>query len=197
MSSYVRLSRADLARSVLAWAARTGRPLTVGNGFLAREVAAAGDGQHVLFLLAGMGLAPAVAAGVAKASGGPTAALEGDGNHLMGLAGTATIALHGLPVTHIVHWNGGWESTGGQCLLEPGSVRDAGVALGYAWSARVDSETGLRSALALADTVSGPGLIHVIGAMGEPAAARTVLSMPENARQFRSWLAERTPAPCT
>jgi thiamine pyrophosphate-dependent acetolactate synthase large subunit-like protein len=191
MSGYSRLSRADLAATVLAWTARTGRPLTVGNGFLAREVAAAGDTQHVLFLLAGMGLAPAVAAGVAKARGVPTAALEGDGNHLMGLAGTATIALLGLPVTHVVHWNGGWESTGGQCLMEPGSVRDAGAALGYAWSARVDSEMGLRAALGLADTVGGPGLIHVIGGMGEPSAARTSLSMPQNARQFRAWLAGR------
>jgi thiamine pyrophosphate-dependent acetolactate synthase large subunit-like protein len=185
------LSRADLARVVLSWTARTGRPLTVGNGFLAREVAAAGDTEHVFFLLAGMGLAPAVAAGVAKARGVPAAALEGDGNHLMGLAGTATIGLLGLPVTHIVHWNGGWESTGGQRLLEPGCVREAGIALGYAWSAKVDSEIALRAALELADTVGGPGLIHVAGAMGEPAAARTSLPMSQNARQFSAWLAAR------
>jgi thiamine pyrophosphate-dependent acetolactate synthase large subunit-like protein len=191
MTGASQLSRADLARVVLSWTARTGRPLTIGNGFLAREVAAAGDGQHVFSLLAGMGLAPAVAAGVAKARGVPTAVLEGDGNHLMGLAGTATIALLGLPVTHIVHWNGGWESTGGQRLLEPGVVLDAGMALGYAWSARVDNEIALRAALDLADTVSGPSLIHVIGAMGEPAAARTSLSMAQNARQFRAWLAGR------
>ncbi|HEY7147272.1 MAG TPA: thiamine pyrophosphate-dependent enzyme [Streptosporangiaceae bacterium] len=185
-----RLSRAAVAAAVLAWTARTGRPLTVGNGFLAREVAAAGDGPHVFYLLAGMGLAPAVAAGLARATGRPAAALEGDGNHLMGLPGTATIALSGLAVTHVVHWNGGWESTGGQRLLRPGSVTDVGAALGYAWSTRVCTEDGLRAALARAETAGGPVLIHAAGAMGEPPAPRTALSMPDNARRLRDWMTQ-------
>jgi len=189
------LTRALLARELLAWTARTGRPLVVGNGFLSREVQAAGDGDHVLYLLAGMGLAPAVAAGIARASGCPVAALEGDGNHLMGLSGTATIGLAGVPLTHVVHWNGGWESTGGQLFAAPGAVHDTGPALGYRHSTVARSLPALRAALAMARDTGGPVLIHAAGSMAEPAAPRTATTMPDNARRFRRWAATHLPTP--
>lgn len=185
------LTRAQVARAVLEWTAGSGRPLVVGNGFLSREVVAQGDGDHVLYLLAGMGLAPAVALGIARASGRPAAALEGDGNHLMGLAGSATIGLSGAALTQVVHWNGGWESTGGQRFVAPGSVHDAGRAFGYARSTVVRTVAALRAALAGADATDGPCLIHTVGSMDEPAAPRTALSMVDNAHRFRRWAAAR------
>lgn len=189
------LSRAELAWTVLDWTARLCRPLVVGNGFLSREVMAAGDGDHVLYLLAGMGLAPAVAAGIARAGGRPAAALEGDGNHLMGLPATATIGLSGIPLTHVVHWNGGWESTGGQRFLAPGAVADTGAAFGYAHSVVVRSAPELLAALAVARDSAGPSLIHAVGAMDEPAPPRSTLTMAANARRFARWASARLPAP--
>ncbi|WUI01738.1 thiamine pyrophosphate-dependent enzyme [Spirillospora sp. NBC_00431] len=180
------VTRADLATTVLTWTARTGRPLVVGNGFLSREITAAGDGDHVVHLLAGMGLAPSVAAGMTLA-GRPAAALEGDGNHLMGLPGTATIGLAGIPLTHIVHWNGGWESTGAQRITAPGHTHETGATFGYTTTETVDTPTALESALARATTANAPTLIHVIGAMGDPPAPRSALTMPEIANRFHHW----------
>ncbi|MFI0374110.1 thiamine pyrophosphate-dependent enzyme [Actinomadura sp. 1N219] len=180
------VSRAALASAVLAWTADTGRPLVVGNGFLSREVVAAGDGDHVVHLLAGMGLAPAVAAGMTLA-GRPAAALEGDGNHLMGLSGTATIGLAGIPLTHIVHWNGGWESTGGQRVVDPGCAHDVGATFGYATTETVDDPAALQEALTSAANTDGPTLIHVIGAMGDPPAPRSALTMTDFTTRFRHW----------
>ncbi|MGH3242034.1 MAG: thiamine pyrophosphate-dependent enzyme [Spirillospora sp.] len=184
MTRYV--PRAVLASTVLTWTAETGRPLVVGNGFLSREVVAAGDGDHVVHLLAGMGLAPPVAAGMTLA-GRPATALEGDGNHLMGLPGTATIGLTGIPLVHVVHWNGGWESTGGQRIVASGGAHDIGAPFGYATTETVDSAIALKSALTSAATADGPALIHVIGAMGDPPAPRSALTMTDISHRFHRW----------
>jgi hypothetical protein len=186
------MCRSDLARLVLDWTAWTRQPLVVGNGFIAREVMAAGDGDHVMYLLAGMGLAPSVAAGIARASSRPAVALEGDGNHLMGLSSTATIGLAGVPLTHIVQWNGGWESTGGQRLVPPGAVYDVGAVFPYEWSGVVRDEADLLVALGRAEMTAGACLIHVVGEMGEPPAPRTDLDMPRNARRLRQWMSQST-----
>ncbi len=189
------ISRRDVAEVVLRWSREADRPLVVGNGFLAREVAAAGDGDHVFYLLAGMGLAPAIAAGFAAASGRPAAALEGDGNHLMGLPSTATIGMTRAPVLHVVHWNGGWESTGGQRLHRDGAACDVGPALGYLWTAVVHDRSGLEGALRRGQVVDGPALVHAVGQMGEPPATRNALTMAENARRFRRWATMTRPFP--
>ncbi|MEU5882403.1 thiamine pyrophosphate-dependent enzyme [Spirillospora sp. NPDC047279] len=188
MSAAGHVTRAELAGTVLGWTARGAHPLVVGNGFLSREVMAAGDGDHVLYLLAGMGLAPAVAAGLSLARGVRAVALEGDGNHLMGLPGTATIGLTGVRLTHVVHWNGGWESTGGQRVFGPGRVHDIGRAFGYATTEVVTEAATLGAALDRSAAADGPALVHVVGAMGDPVPPRTGLTMPGVARRFQVWL---------
>jgi hypothetical protein len=187
------LSRSHVARVLVDWSGRARRPLVVGNGFLARDVVAAGDGDHVIYLLAGMGLAPAVAAGIAQATGSPTVALEGDGNHLMGLPATATIGLQRFPVTHVVYWNGGWESTGGQRIYGVGEVHDVGLALGYEWAKVVRDEAELRDALDRASCSDAPVLVHAVGAMGEPPAARSTATMSDIARRFERWASVALP----
>jgi thiamine pyrophosphate-dependent acetolactate synthase large subunit-like protein len=188
-----RITRRALASRVLTWSAAHSWPLVVGNGFLSREVQAAGDGDHVMHLLAGMGLAPAFAAGLAEATGGRAVALEGDGNHLMGLPATATIGLRRTPVVHVVHWNGGWESTGGQRLVDDGRHLDVGPALGYAWTAVARDDAELEAALDRAAGAEAPLLVHAIGTMGEPPAPRTTLTMVGSRRRLERWLAGQQP----
>jgi hypothetical protein len=65
-------------------------------------------------------------------------------------------------------------------------VADTGLALGYLWTTRVDSEASLLAALVRAQAAGGPVLIHAVGAMGDPPAPRTTQSMADNARRFRA-----------
>lgn len=186
--------RGDLTIRVSDWSRDRGCPLVVANGFLAREVLASGDSSHVVPIFAGMGLAAGVGAGIAVSSGRRVVVLEGDGNHLMGLAAAATVGLLGVPLTHVVHWNGGWESTGGHRLLPEGEVRDVGTGLSYASSRIVGRPEDLSAALDEAHRHSGPSLIHVVGRMGDPVAHRPDITMPDAAVRFMSWL-DRTADP--
>lgn len=181
-----------MAGVVVDFAASTGRPLFVGNGYLAREVADVGANDSVFCVVGGMGLAPAVAGGFSRASGTPVVVLEGDGNHLMGLPATAFNGLHGIPVVHVVHWNGGWESTGGTSFGASTPVCDVGPAFGYVSTTVRDAET-LQDALVAAGAADSPALVHVLGAMGDDVRPRGPLDMATAVRRFRELHAVRLP----
>lgn len=69
-------------------------PVVVTCGATARELASIRVADNHLYLLDSMGLAGAVALGLALASPRPVAAIEGDGSLLMGLSVLASIAYH-------------------------------------------------------------------------------------------------------
>lgn len=184
------ITRRELAELIVCWTARERLPLVVGNGFLCREVRAQGDYDHILLLDTGMGLAAAVAAGVAEATGSLAVALEGDGNHLMGLGSAASVALRGSDILHVIHWNGGWESAGAQRFLPDRVHLETVASLGYGEVRTATTALEFQAALE-AGVRTAPAAINVIGRMGCRSASRSEHTMAEGARRFECWLAGR------
>jgi thiamine pyrophosphate-dependent acetolactate synthase large subunit-like protein len=91
--------------------------LVVGNGRLAREVAArAARFGNVIVLQGAMGMAASVALGYSEAAGTPVVVLEGDGNFLMGSPSSPWLQARRANVLHLVAINGRYATSGGQAL---------------------------------------------------------------------------------
>jgi thiamine pyrophosphate-dependent acetolactate synthase large subunit-like protein len=108
-------SRAEAIREILD---RHGRDAiyVASTGFVSRAVfAEAGDEYHVFYMQGSMGMAPAIALGMALNSSTDVVAINGDAALLMSLGTTHTIRDQGL--TNLFHYvldNGCHESVGGQ-----------------------------------------------------------------------------------
>src|SRR5262245_48384226 len=93
------------------------------TGYISRAVAAVAGPEHIVFYMQGsMGLAPAVALGIALNSERTVVVINGDGSLLMSLGTTHTIRDHApLRLHHYVLDNGCHESVGAQrcAALEP------------------------------------------------------------------------------
>ncbi|WP_242242781.1 thiamine pyrophosphate-dependent enzyme [Bacillus cereus group sp. BfR-BA-01309] len=111
------ISRSDTVRALLEYIERVEGLLVVGNGFLSREAMRLGQRGSILPLQGGMGLASSVGAGLVTGGQKNVVILEGDGNHLMGYSSPHVIGGLGLPILHVVSWNGVYNSTGGQKIL--------------------------------------------------------------------------------
>jgi phosphonopyruvate decarboxylase len=115
-------ARADAIREILD---RHGDEAiyVASTGYVSRAVhACAGPTHRVFYMQGSMGLAPAIALGLAVHTDRPVVVINGDGALLMSLGTTHTIRDHGPPnLFHYVLDNGCHESVGGQpCApLEP------------------------------------------------------------------------------
>jgi thiamine pyrophosphate-dependent acetolactate synthase large subunit-like protein len=159
------LTRADVVTELARLAATRRWPLVVGNGCLARQAMRIEQpGPDLVPLQGGMGLASAMAAGLAAAIGRPVIALEGDGNHLMGWAGAQLAGSLGHPMLHIVCWNGVYRSTGGQPLptaMDHGAAAAAARLLGYAGGYSAQTLPELRTLLEKLSAPTGPQLVYL------------------------------------
>ncbi len=187
------ISRAEVAAVVSELADQEGLPVVVGNGYLLRGLGGTLPQGQVLHLLNGMGLASAVAAGVAENIGRPVIAIEADGNHLMGIASANWTRSICAEVIHIVHWNGGWEGSAGERYVANLPFSDS-----YRWMAEseglVFTDATLFARQLRKSIDHAPVLFHVIGGMQEPPRLRGGFVMKESAERFAIWLQQHMAA---
>lgn len=133
------------------------------TGMISREAFFALDRKDNFYLFGSMGLASAVALGIALHTDKKVFICEGDGSALMDL-GTLAIIGSEKPANliHIVLDNETYQSTGGQPTISHSTQLDrVAVDLGYADSVKVDTIEKLEAALDDIATKSGPIFIWV------------------------------------
>lgn len=138
-------------------------PVVVTTGYSCREAMALGDRSLNFYMVGSMGLASAIATGIALCRPGPTVVLDGDGALLMNPSNAFMASALGCTnLLHIVLDNGSYESTGGQPTCAEGfDFASFALSIGYGDAACVDK---LEDFLAVLDGFSaradGPFLIH-------------------------------------
>lgn len=168
------------------------RPIVVTCGAPARELASVRRSDSHLYLLDSMGLAAAVAAGLALAGRGPVAGVEGDGSLLMGLPVLASLsALRPPGLTLVVLDNHEHASAGG--LPTHAAVVDlAAVAEGAGLRVAACDEPGtLESALTEALADPGPSVVVARIERGNAPGVPLLLEDPAAIRaRFEKFLSE-------
>jgi thiamine pyrophosphate-dependent acetolactate synthase large subunit-like protein len=157
------------------------------TGYISRDAQAAGDRPGNFYMIGSMGLASALALGVAlRRPERRVFIVEGDGSLLMSL-GTLALIGHESPANlrHVIIDNQSYASTGGQATVSAGAdLGQMAAAAGYRVIRRVTTEEALRAVVEDPESV-GPAFIHVVveRARGK-AAPRVALEPPEIARRF-------------
>lgn len=168
-----------------------GAAIICANGYVSREAYNAGDRDLAFYMLGSMGLAPAIAFGVAHARPDvPVWILDGDGNVLMSMGNLALIGAFALPnIHHVCFDNGVYASTGNQTTIAGKvAIERVAEAAGYRHTARIGDEQGLIAALdALADT-PGPHFLRVM-LDAEPHPREDIPRIAETPEQLRDRLA--------
>ncbi|HEU0074747.1 MAG TPA: thiamine pyrophosphate-dependent enzyme [Dehalococcoidia bacterium] len=168
------------------------------TGLISREVFAQGDRTRNFYMLGSMGLASALALGVALLR--PNArvvVLEGDGSAMMAL-GTLPLVAAERPanLTHVVLDNEAYESTGAQpSISDRVDLGSIGEASGYMRVNRVSSVDGMTAALP-AGSPAGPALV-VAKVVLDPllrVPPRVSLTPQQIKARFQAALAENTVA---
>jgi phosphonopyruvate decarboxylase len=139
-------------------------PVTHANGYICRESFSLADRPQSFYMIGSMGLAPAIALGLALAQPARRVVVfDGDGNLLMNLGILAMIAAR-RPVNllHLVFDNEVYGSTGNQASLSRDVRLDRlAAAAGFATSVAVREPWELDAALGAAMAVPGPHFVLV------------------------------------
>ncbi len=143
------------------------------------------------YMPSAMGHGPALALGLALASGRGVIVVNGDGSMLMSLGSLVTLAAHPADVYLVVMDNALYEVTGGQATAGTGRAdfaalaRASGIARAYAFADRASWDAGAAEAL----TGPGPVVIHlaVEGRLGQKTP-RPPRPMAEQIRLLRAAL---------
>jgi thiamine pyrophosphate-dependent acetolactate synthase large subunit-like protein len=173
----VRLARAEAVARVLAPLADDDLVVTT-TGMISREAFAARDRAATFYMLGSMGLASALALGLAL--GEPArrvVLLEGDGSALMALGTLAQIAVAApANLVHVVLDNEAYESTGAQPSITARTDL-AALARAAGYRAVVWAETADAVESAIRDAAPGPRFVLVKVAVapveGLPRVSRT------------------------
>jgi phosphonopyruvate decarboxylase len=134
------------------------------NGYICRESFSLADRAQSFYMIGSMGLAPAIALGLALARPARRAVVfDGDGNLLMNLGVLAMIgARRPANLLHLVFDNEVYGSTGNQASLSREVRLDRlAAAAGFATSVAVSDPLALEAALAAAGAVAGPHFVLV------------------------------------
>ncbi len=188
-----RISRFEALRAAVS--ALTTEPVVHANGYICRESFAVKDRIENFYMIGSMGMASAIALGVAlTVPTRPTVVFDGDGNLLMSLGilpmiGGGPVMGRGRPanLVHVVFDNGLYGSTGNQ--LSPS--RTVGLhriarAAGYERATAVAGGDELQAAVAAALAGGGPSFI-LARVTGEEQPAPRIPYPPEEIRdRFRS-----------
>ncbi|HEU4371386.1 MAG TPA: thiamine pyrophosphate-dependent enzyme [Methylomirabilota bacterium] len=139
-------------------------PITHANGYICRESFSLADRPQSFYMIGSMGLAPAIALGLALAQ--PTrrvVVFDGDGNLLMNLGILAMIAAQRpANLLHLVFDNEVYGSTGNQASLSRGVRLDRlAAAAGFASATAVSEPWTLDAALGGALASDGPHFVLV------------------------------------
>jgi thiamine pyrophosphate-dependent acetolactate synthase large subunit-like protein len=138
--------------------------VTHANGYICRESFAVADRPQSFYMIGSMGLAPAIALGLALTR--PTrhtVVFDGDGNLLMNLGVLAMIAAQRpARLVHLVFDNEVYGSTGNQASLSRAVRLDRlAASAGFASAAAVTEPWALESALQSALATPGPHFVLV------------------------------------
>jgi phosphonopyruvate decarboxylase len=139
-------------------------PVTHANGYICRESFSLADRPQSFYMIGSMGLAPAIALGVALARPARRVVVfDGDGNLLMNLGILAMIAAQRpANLLHLVFDNEVYGSTGNQASLSRGVRLDRlAAAAGFASAVAVHEPWALDEALSAALAAPGPHFILV------------------------------------
>ena len=139
-------------------------PVAHANGYICRESFSVADRPQSFYMIGSMGLAPAIALGLALARPDRRVVVfDGDGNLLMNLGILAMIAVQRPPnLVHLVFDNEVYGSTGNQASLSRGVRLDRlAAASGFATATAVTEPWALESALRAALAVPGPHFVLV------------------------------------
>jgi phosphonopyruvate decarboxylase len=189
------ISRMQALRAALA--AVGDEPVVHANGYICRESFAISDRPQNFYMIGSMGLASAIALGVALARPGrKTVIFDGDGNLLMNLGilpmiGGGPVMGRGRPrnLVHVVLDNGLYGSTGNQ--LSPSrhvELDRLALAAGYASAVAVTESGAITAAVSAALASEGPHFILARVTAEEQPAPR-IPYPPEQIRdRFRAAL---------
>jgi phosphonopyruvate decarboxylase len=166
------VSRYEGLRAAIA--ALGAEPVVHANGYICRESYAVRDRPQNFYMIGSMGLAPAIALGVALARPDRKAVIfDGDGNLLMslgilamigggarGAGGASSADARARNLVHVVFDNEVYGSTGNQRSPSRGARLDAlARAAGYASTRAVTAADDIRHAVAAALREDGPAFI--------------------------------------
>jgi phosphonopyruvate decarboxylase len=139
-------------------------PVAHANGYICRESFSLADRPQSFYMIGSMGLAPAIALGLALTQPARRAIVfDGDGNLLMNLGILAMIAAQRpANFVHLVFDNEVYGSTGNQASLSRGVRLDRlAAAAGFATAAAVTEPWALEAALQAALAAPGPHFVLV------------------------------------
>jgi phosphonopyruvate decarboxylase len=139
-------------------------PVTHANGYICRESFSLADRPQSFYMIGSMGLAPAIALGVALAQPARRVVVfDGDGNLLMNLGILAMIAAQRPSnLVHLVFDNEVYGSTGNQASLSRDVRLDRlAAAAGFATTAAVSDPWALDAALGTVTATTGPHFVLV------------------------------------
>jgi len=139
-------------------------PVLHANGYICRESFSVADRPQSFYMIGSMGLAPAIALGLALARPKRrTVVFDGDGNLLMNLGILPMIGAQRPPgLLHLVFDNEVYGSTGNQSSLSRAVRLDRlAAAAGFASAAAVTEPAGLEIALRAALAAPGPHFVLV------------------------------------
>jgi thiamine pyrophosphate-dependent acetolactate synthase large subunit-like protein len=139
-------------------------PVAHANGYICRESFSLADRPQSFYMIGSMGLAPAIALGVALTQPARRAVVfDGDGNLLMNLGILAMIAdRRPSNFVHLVFDNEVYGSTGNQASLSRGVRLDRlAAAAGFATAVAVTEPLALEAALAATLASPGPHFVLV------------------------------------
>jgi len=137
-------------------------PVAHANGYICRESFSLADRPQSFYMIGSMGLAPAIALGLALTRPARRAVVfDGDGNLLMNLGILAMIAAQRpANFVHLVFDNEVYGSTGNQTSLSRGVRLDRlAAAAGFATATAVTEPWALESALGAALAAPGPHFV--------------------------------------
>lgn len=161
------------------------------TGKCGRELFTIDDRPQHLYQVGSMGCAAGMGLGVALNAPNPVVVVDGDGALMMKMGTLATIGAYAPKnLTHLVLDNGTYDSTGGQPTVSPNvDFAMAAVASGYVGACRCDTLDGFRAAMAAADSIDGPYLIHMKITPGSiDNLGRPTTSPADVARRFKAFL---------
>ncbi len=159
------------------------------TGYISRDAQAAGDRPGHFYMVGSMGLASALALGLAlQLPDRRVLVVEGDGSFLMSL-GTLALIAHESPLNlvHVVIDNRAYASTGNQpTVSDTVDLAKLAAAAGYRRVLRTMEVPEVADAVRQSPRDAGPTFLHVrVGQVRGPVPPRVAVEPPEIAERFR------------
>lgn len=163
-----------------------GRPVVFTTGYTCRIARHLADRPGHFYMTGSMGLASAIALGVALTTRRPVVVVDGDGALLMNPVGPLTVgAFPDTTLVHVVLDDGSYASTGGQ-QAPHADLTALARACGYPGVTTAADGRGLAAAVRSALSGTGPAFVRApLTGPDDPVPPRVDVDLGLHARQFR------------